>query len=256
MTPRKGIKGGAGGSVELLSISDGQWSRIVAELPNELPEDIEANLRERVIRCCNRYLARRRVWLRDVVTFAAMQAEPGKRAPFEKLVAGLQMAAAAWAQITDVYYAHRLGGRPQPDSVAINASDETVSPDAAAQFGGVFHDNRLGDASKYVELTEMVRGAERQLQGLRDLGEAVGVVNPWDDFVRDLRSAAQAVGLPPVTASGAIYEETGTATWFQKFAVAVDENLVGERRLVERPRGLNATYAAIAAALAESPSEG
>jgi hypothetical protein len=263
MTPRKGIKGGTTGSVEILSIDDDMWGRITAQLPDKLPEAIEAKLRERVRQCCSRYHTRRQVWLRDIVTAAAMRTERGKRAPFERLVDALQTAADVWDEITEVYYIHRLGGRPQPEGPDHAA---TIPPKAAAEFGGVFHDNRLGNVGRYAELREMARGARRQLEGVRnsdgtisvpglcDLGEAVSVTNPWGDFVRDLRKDVEATpGLPPVTASGtAGYEVTANPSWFQKFVVAVEDNLVGgERRL-----SLNATYAAIAQALSETPSQG
>ncbi len=73
----------------------------------------------------------------------------------------------------------------------------------------------------------MAKDAERRLRGLRDLGPASTQVGAWPEFVRRVADVLGRQGLNP-GASGRSYDEAGGGiTWFQRFIMALQDNILG-----------------------------
>jgi hypothetical protein len=117
------------------------------------------------------------------------------------------------------------------------------------------HDDRLSDIRQYDALEAMARDAERRLAGIRKLGEAE-YDDPFPIFVRKVVQCFLEIGLRP-TAKGRVYDEKGgKPTWFQEFMLALNNNLLGIRRLIvidskgkQFERDPRAFYAEIAKAM-------
>jgi hypothetical protein len=210
-------------NIELLSFHDSGWARVRKELPIELSTEADLTLRIAILACCSRFLVQRRKYDLDRGSAAALRRpKPNERAPFERLVAGLQAAADVWKEIV---------------------------------ANGKFHDNRLGDVDKYELLGEMAQGARRQLDGLRKL-TLIKLADPLQGLVHDVAKAVRSAGLEPST-TGRIYDETRSSpTWFQRFVTAIDKNFLAGRGLVdhdqndkELSRDPRSTYDAIGKAL-------
>ena len=74
----------------------------------------------------------------------------------------------------------------------------------------------------------------QRFAGIRRLGKAKPVADPWPIFVRKVAQCFRKVGLRP-TATGRVYEG-GKPTWFQGFMAALDKNLLGIKRLIGTDR--------------------
>jgi hypothetical protein len=203
---------------ELLPFSDDRWARIASRIPEPLSAKTDAHLRSAVTACCSWLLTQELRLQEGVDTAAAMRGGKRQPAPLERLAKGLRMAADAWAKV------------------------------------GKIHDDRLGDIGIYENLEAMARDAERRLAEIRQLGESVRVAGPWPAFVRKIARCCREAGLTP-TATGGVYENA-KPTWFQKFMVALDKNLLGSKHLLgidskdkQFERDHRAFYAAVAKAL-------
>ena len=211
MSPRKGITARhhyAG--TQLIGISDAQWSRIAACVPDA---GAAAQLRGPVLRCCSAYLTERSMIERSSATAAAVR-RPGKRqlAHLEQLAESLRRAAGAWSKLDRKLY-----------------------------------DDRLSDIRMFDGLETLAADAERRLQGIGKLGKPTELENPWPQFVRSVAECCRQVGLKP-TATGAIYDERKpNASWFQQFVVAINDNLLGDQGGRRHSRA--AQFAEIAKAL-------
>jgi hypothetical protein len=98
--PRKGVS--TPGQVQLLTyaLTDGQWQRLRAHIPDQLEPAVETKLRTDIGLCCKHFLDHCRT-LRDGGVTAEALKSPGKGAlsAFEKLAKGLRLAADAWFTI-------------------------------------------------------------------------------------------------------------------------------------------------------------
>jgi hypothetical protein len=211
MSARKGIAApDRQSSVELLSISDERWARISSCLPEP---NLADKLRAPILSCCSAYLTNRSVIERAAATAAAVR-RPGKRqlADLEQLAESLREAANAWAKLDRKIY-----------------------------------DDRLSEIRKFDELENLAADAERRLRGIRQLGKATDLQNPWPLFVHSIAERCRRVGLKP-TATGAVYDERRSKpSWFQEFVVAIKDNLIGDKNGTRHSKA--AQYAEIAKAL-------
>jgi hypothetical protein len=178
--------------IELALVDDELWNRLKNHIPIDLTADAEAILRSRILECCSRFLTESDRIKEAQRTFAAMQ-RPGKGQPaqLERLAKGLRMAADAWPHIKGM------------------------------------HDDRVTEISRFDELEAMAADAERRLAAIRTL-KPRNADRPSEEFVRNVASCCRTVGLqPPVT--GGLYEEEAKPTWFQKFIVALNDELLGDK---------------------------
>jgi hypothetical protein len=206
--------------VELLTLHDDGWARVVAHLPKELSAEREAKLRAEVAACCSRFLMRHRRMVSDAGSAAALRRPKAKRlAPFERFVHGLRTAAEAWQEI----------GSPAG----------SAAPPVPLHFA--FHGCRPVDAKEYARLAAMAKTAAAQLALLQKL-TPIEIVDPFELLVLDLADAVRAAEFKP-TISGRRYDEPSSSpSWFQLFVTEVDRNLLGSRRLF---RGDRATGEAV-----------
>jgi hypothetical protein len=150
---------------------------------------------------------------RAAATAAAVR-RPGKRqlADLEQLAESLRSAANAWAKLDRKIY-----------------------------------DDRLSEIRKFDELETLAADAERRLRGIRQLGKATNLQNPWPLFVHSIAERCRRVGLKP-TATGAVYDTLRSKpSWFQEFVVAIKDNLIGDQGGTRHSKA--AQYAEIAKAL-------
>jgi hypothetical protein len=179
--------------------TDNQWARLRRYIPELLwPED-EARLRKGITAACSWLLTEEKRLALGRRTAAAMQ-KPGKGQPalLEVFRNHLRAAADSWKEITE---------------------------------RGVIYDDRLSDIRQYDVLEAMARDAERWVAGIRGLGEAEFVDDPFPTLVRKVAQCFREIGLRP-TATGRVYDEGGEPTWFQDFIVALDKNLLGYKKLI------------------------
>jgi hypothetical protein len=174
---------------EPLSFSDARWARITSAIPQPLSAEADARPRSGVMRCCSWLVTQQAQLQEGEATAAAVRGGKKQPAPLERLARGLRMAADAWPKVRQI------------------------------------NDDRLGDIRIYENLETMARDAERRLAGIRKLGKPVTITSPWPEFVRSIARCCRAAGLKP-TATGRTYEH-GKPTWFQEFAAALNENLLG-----------------------------
>ena len=95
---------------------------------------------------------------------------------------------------------------------------------------GEFHDDRRSDLRRFDELEMLATDAERRLARLRSYDRLKIGETPWREFVRKVARCFHRIGITP-TATGRVYRSSwGTKpTWFQKFMVELNENLLGEQ---------------------------
>jgi hypothetical protein len=155
------------------------------------------------------------------VTAAAVRRGGGKQsAPLERLVMALKTAAAIWTEINTM------------------------------------HDDRRGVLSDYGDrLAEMAADAERRLKSISSLAQTKAVaLKP--DLVRSVAECCRSVGLDP-TATGRVSEQE-EPTWFQKFMVAMNNNILGDDGwgLAESDHRARAIHSDIAKAMSGSAKQG
>jgi hypothetical protein len=194
---------------ELLSFSDNRWAKLRCYIPEPLQPDDEARLCEDIKAACSWLLSEQARLALGRSTAAAMQ-KPSESQPalLERLAGHLRAAATDWKKITDL-------------------------ADIPHARRGVIYDDRLSDIRQYDALEAMAGDAERRLAGIRKLGEAKRVDDPWPIFVRKVAQCFREIGLRP-TATGRVYDKgvAGKPTWFQEFMAALDKNLLGIKRLI------------------------
>jgi hypothetical protein len=224
--PRKTIPLPRWSSSELF-FTDNQWARLRCYIPKPLQPEDEALLREDIKAACSWLLTEQASLALGITTAAAMQ-KRGKRQPalLERLHNDLRAAATDWKEIKEL-----------ADSFHVRR--------------GVIYDDRVRDIHQHDALEEMARDVERRLAGIRELGEAEYVDDPWPVFVCGVAQCFREIRLDP-TAMGRAYEG-GKPTWFQEFMLALDNNLLGYKRLVgidregkQKERDPKAFYAEIA----------
>jgi hypothetical protein len=88
-----------------------------------------------------------------------------------------------------------------------------------------FHDDRVTDISRFDNLEAMAVDAERRFAALRAI-ESKYVVPPYEEFIRRVAKCCRTAGLKP-TYTGRLYDYDDAATWFQKFVVALNRDLLG-----------------------------
>jgi hypothetical protein len=208
-------------SAELL-IDDSRWDRVAANLPDKpkLTKAAAAKLRADIGDCCSRFLTRQRRLPLDAASAAVLRRpKAGRRAPFERFVDGLKMAAAAWAMIGRI---------------------------------GRFHGSRLADSDEYGRLESIAQTAAAQLAGLQKL-TPIEIIGPFKLLVGEVADAVRAAGFR-LPISGRSYDERSPSpSWFQLFVTEIDRSLLGSRRLLhgdpetgkEYPHDPRATYDAI-----------
>jgi hypothetical protein len=194
--------------------SDQRWRLIRATIPDQLSAEHEERLRNSISECCNRFLGRVRLLEEGAATAAAVRRGGGKQpAPLEQLVRALNTAAKAWAEIRTM------------------------------------HDDRRGVLSDYGDrLAAMAIDAERRLNAIKDLGQAKPIPVKHE-FVRRLAECCRKIGLNP-TATGRVSEHE-EPTWFQKFVVMLNNQILGDHGwgLVESEHKARAAHSDIAKAL-------
>jgi hypothetical protein len=213
--------------------SDNQWAKLRRYIPEPLQPDDEARLCEDIKAACSWLLSEQARLALGRRTAAAMQ-RPSESQPalLERLARHLRAAADDWKKIKEL----------------------ADSPDVRR---GVIYDDRLSDIRQYDALEAMALDVERRLAGIRKLGEAEYVDDPWPIFVLKVAQCFREIGLRP-TATGRIYDKgvAGKPTWFQEFMAALDKDLLGIKRLIgidsedkEYKRDHRAFYAEIAKVL-------
>jgi hypothetical protein len=228
-----------------LFFSDSQWAKLRRYIPEPLPPEDEARLREDIRAACSRLLAEQARHVLGRRTAAAMQ-KPGKGQPalLERLANHLRAAATVWREIkqlppdsADVVVMKLLRELPREQvekMLGVNALSELealLDDDSLYVRRGVIYDDRLSDIRQYDALEAMARDIERRLAGIRKLGEAKRVDDPWPIFVRKVARCFREIDLRP-TATGRVYDEGGKPTWFQEFMAALDKNLLGYKSLI------------------------
>jgi hypothetical protein len=179
-------------SRKLSSIGDDLWNGLKKHFPESLAPEADARLRFAILECCSWYLTENDRFKESRQTFAAMQS-PGKGQPagLERLADGLRMAADAWTDIRHI------------------------------------HNDRVNDISRFDDLEAMAADAERRLAAFCAIAPRT-VDNPWPEFVRKAARCLRAAGLKPVV-TGRVYEANAKLTWFQKFMVALNYDLLGNQ---------------------------
>jgi hypothetical protein len=191
-----------------LFFSGNQWAKLRRCIPESLQPEKEARLRESIKAACDWLLAEEARLALGRRTAAAMR-RPSERQPalLERLASHLRAAATDWEEITEL----------------------ADSPQARR---GIIYDDRLSDIRQYDALEAMARDAERRLAGIRELGKAEYVDDPWPMFVRRVEQSFREIKLKPI-ATGRVYDNKGgKPTWFQEFMAALDKNLLGYKRLI------------------------
>jgi hypothetical protein len=175
-----------------LSIDDGIWTRLKTHLPKILPADKDAHLRDQILQCCSTFRTENRKLKEGRRTFAALQ-RTGKGQPsaLERFTKGLRMAADAWPDIKDIY------------------------------------DDRLTEIPRFDVLEVWAADSERRLKALRAITPQ-NAARPPEKFVRDVAQACRAARLRP-GGTGSLYDDDKPSlTWFQKFIIALNDELLGE----------------------------
>jgi hypothetical protein len=177
---------------ELLFIDDERWRRLTSHFPINLTANADAALRGRLLECCSRFLTESDRMKEAQRTFSAMQ-RPGKGQPagLARLAKGLRMAADAWEHIKGM------------------------------------HDDRVTEISRFDDLEAMAADAERRLAALRAL-KPKNADRPSEEFVRNVAKCCRTIGLKPAVTGDLYDKEEVKLTWFQKFIVALDDELLGE----------------------------
>jgi hypothetical protein len=177
---------------QLLLDDDEIWNRLITHLPKILPADADKLLRTGILEACSSFLTENSKLREGRRTFAALQ-RTGKRQPaqFERWVKGLRMAADAWPHIKGV------------------------------------HDDRITEISRFDVLEAWAADAERRLKALCAL-KPENAARPSETFVRDIAQICRAVGLRPGRTGSLYDDDKPKLTWFQKFIIALDDELLGK----------------------------
>jgi hypothetical protein len=164
---------------------DETWVTLKRHLPEGLPDETDARLREAISKCLAR-LAAQRSAVFDGAQLTALLRSPGKgqHSPAERLSKYPTEALKAWKDMG--------GGCPSVPS----------------------HFDRLEDMARY---------ATQSLANLR-ARKQVTVTSPWPEFVRGVAAALKVAGFRP-GATGTGYDYDGRGTWFQKFIASLNAAL-------------------------------
>jgi hypothetical protein len=217
--PKGIIPGNDFRSPPFLSLSDKRWGEIRRHIPELLSAKADADLYAGVMESCSWFLNEQARFQESINSAAAIRASKKQLAPLERMAKALRAAADAQKEI------------------------------------GKIHDDRLSDISQYDNLEAMAKDAERRLTALRKF-EPVNIAAPFPKFVIKIAECCSKVGLTPGI-TGRVYEDN-KPTWFQKFVVAIDKNLLASKNLVWTDRSQNnqqferdprALYAEIAKAM-------
>jgi hypothetical protein len=195
------------GRRELSAIDDECWNRLKKHFPTILTDEADALLRSRILECCSWFLTENGKVKESRRTFAAMQR--GKRQPsvLERLANGLRVAADAWANI-------RRNPHPQ-----------ITHERKVFEYERGIHDDRVTDISRFDGLEAMAADANRRLAALSAL-KPQNTNQPFGEFVRKVARYCCEAGLEPGV-TGRLYERDAKPTWFQKFIIALDRDLLG-----------------------------
>jgi hypothetical protein len=169
------------------------WEKLKAPLSIEMSPKSEVKLRSDIAYCVNWLLTERaRIKESTQTTAAAYNLAKDKLAPLRKVAKALRTAAAAWAEVGEIY------------------------------------DDRLSDIGIYKNLKTMACDAERRLAGIQALGKPTKVDDPWLGFVRRVYRACRQARLDPKI-SGHIYDSSrgSKPTWFHQFMLALNDELLG-----------------------------
>jgi hypothetical protein len=90
---------------------------------------------------------------------------------------------------------------------------------------GKLPDVRAAYISRNDDLEKMAGEAERQRVAFRAF-DPKDMTRPWEAFVRKVAKCCRKAGLEPGV-TGRVYEENAHPTWFQKFIIALNRDLLG-----------------------------